>query len=42
MALLFSFISAMFITMILIPPLMRNAHQLRFIDVPEERKYIKV
>ena len=28
----------MFITMILIPPLMRNAHQMRFVDVPEERK----
>ena len=38
MVLLFSFISAMFITMILIPPLMRNAQMLRIVDVPEERK----
>ncbi|MDA8095091.1 MAG: MraY family glycosyltransferase [Betaproteobacteria bacterium] len=33
-----SFISAMFVTMALIPPLMRSAEWLRFVDVPDERK----
>lgn len=38
MALLFSFLMAMFVTMLLIPPLMRNASRWRFVDMPDERK----
>jgi UDP-GlcNAc:undecaprenyl-phosphate GlcNAc-1-phosphate transferase len=38
MALFFSFIAAMFITMLLIPPLMRSAHRLQIVDMPNERK----
>ena len=38
MVLFFSFITAMFFTMLLIPPLMRSAHWLRIIDVPDARK----
>jgi len=38
MALFFSFITAMFVTMLLIPPLMRSAHRLRIVDVPDARK----
>ena len=34
----FTFIIAMFITMVLIPPLMRSAEKLSFIDDPGERK----
>jgi len=34
----FTFIIAMFITMVLIPPLMRSAERLSFIDPPGERK----
>lgn len=34
----FTFIIAMFITMVLIPPLMRSAEKLSFIDAPGERK----
>ena len=34
----FSFIVAMFISMMLIPPLMRSAKRLAFIDMPSERK----
>lgn len=34
----FTFVIAMFITMILIPPLMRSAERLSFIDSPGERK----
>ncbi|MDA8382289.1 MAG: MraY family glycosyltransferase [Betaproteobacteria bacterium] len=33
-----SFLSAMFVTMALIPPLMRSAEWLQFVDVPDERK----
>lgn len=38
MALFLSFITAMFITMLLIPPLMRSAHRLQIVDVPDARK----
>lgn len=38
MALFFCFISAMFITMLLIPPLMRSAQRLQFVDLPDARK----
>ncbi|MBI4695917.1 MAG: undecaprenyl/decaprenyl-phosphate alpha-N-acetylglucosaminyl 1-phosphate transferase [Gammaproteobacteria bacterium] len=34
----FSFIVAMFITMVLIPPLMRSARKLSIVDIPDERK----
>ena len=36
--LFFSFIIAMFVTMILIPPLMRSAAHLKIVDVPNDRK----
>ena len=38
MSLFFSFIIAVFVTMVLIPPLMRSAEWLRIVDIPEERK----
>lgn len=38
MILLSTFLLATFVTMVLIPPLMRAAVPLRFIDVPDERK----
>lgn len=38
MALLFSFLMAMFVTMLLIPPLMRNAERWQVVDMPGERK----
>ena len=38
MALFFSFIVSMLITMALIPPLMRSAERLQFVDVPDSRK----
>ena len=34
----FAFILAMFISMVLIPPLMRSAQRYAFVDVPTERK----
>ena len=34
----FAFIVAMFITMVLIPPLMKSAERYAFVDMPEERK----
>ncbi len=34
----FAFIVAMFISMMLIPPLMRSARRYAFVDVPTERK----
>ncbi len=37
----FIFIVAMFITMVLIPPLMKSAARFSFIDVPDERKVHK-
>ena len=33
-----SFLMAMFVTMLLIPPLMRTAQRMQFLDVPNERK----
>ena len=38
MALFFSFLIAMFVTMLLIPPLMRSAQRMNFVDFPGERK----
>ena len=38
MILAFSFISALFVTMVLVPPLMRVAGPLRLLDVPDARK----
>jgi len=38
MVIVFSFIIAMFVTMLLIPPLMSGAARLRIVDVPGERK----
>ncbi len=38
MILAFSFISALFVTMVLVPPLMRVAAPLRLLDVPDARK----
>ena len=38
MILAFSFIGALFVTMVLVPPLMRVAAPLRLLDVPDERK----
>jgi UDP-GlcNAc:undecaprenyl-phosphate GlcNAc-1-phosphate transferase len=38
MVLLLSFVLAMLITMALIPPLMRSARRLQFVDIPDERK----
>lgn len=38
MTLFFSFVMACFITMALIPPLMRSAERLKFVDVTDERK----
>src|SRR5688572_6967184 len=38
MLLFFAFIVAMFITMVLIPPLMKSAERYAFVDMPEERK----
>lgn len=38
MVLLLSFVLAMLITMALIPPLMRSAQRLQFVDLPDERK----
>lgn len=38
MALFLSFITALFVTMLLIPPLMRTARRLQFVDLPDERK----
>lgn len=38
MTLFFSFIVAVFVTMALIPPLMRSAVRLQIIDIPDERK----
>ncbi|MDT8383273.1 MAG: MraY family glycosyltransferase [Gammaproteobacteria bacterium] len=38
MALFLTFITAMFITMLLIPPLMRSAHRLQIVDMPNDRK----
>lgn len=38
MLLLLSFVVAMLITMALIPPLMRGAQRLQFIDIPDDRK----
>ena len=38
MALFFSFLIAMFVTMLLIPPLMRSAQRWHFVDFPGERK----
>jgi UDP-GlcNAc:undecaprenyl-phosphate GlcNAc-1-phosphate transferase len=37
-ALYFSLIIAMFVTMALIPPLMRTAERFQFVDIPNERK----
>ncbi|MDA0824511.1 MAG: hypothetical protein O3C28_19120 [Proteobacteria bacterium] len=34
----FTFIAAMFITMVLIPPLMKSAERFSFLDSPGERK----
>ena len=38
MALFFSFLIAMFVTMLLIPPLMRSAQRMHVVDFPGERK----
>lgn len=38
MVLLLSFVLAMFITMALIPPLMRGAQRFQFVDIPDGRK----
>lgn len=38
MALFLSFLIAMFVTMLLIPPLMRTAQRWQFVDLPNERK----
>jgi UDP-GlcNAc:undecaprenyl-phosphate GlcNAc-1-phosphate transferase len=38
MILAFSFISALFVTMVLVPPLMRLAAPMRLLDVPDARK----
>lgn len=38
MTLFFSFIIAVFVTMVLIPPLMRSAVRLQIIDIPDARK----
>ena len=38
MILAFSFISALFVTMVLVPPLMRLAGPLRLLDIPDARK----
>ncbi|TCV79111.1 MraY family glycosyltransferase [Sulfurirhabdus autotrophica] len=38
MSLFFSFIIAVFVTMVLIPPLMRYAELLRIVDIPDGRK----
>lgn len=38
MALFFSFLIAMFVTMLLIPPLMRSAQRMHAVDFPSERK----
>lgn len=38
MALFFSFLIAMFVTMLLIPPLMRSAQRMQVVDFPGERK----
>jgi len=38
MILAFSFVGALFVTMVLVPPLMRIAGPLRLLDVPDERK----
>lgn len=38
MVLLLSFVLAMLITMALIPPLMRGAQRLQFVDIPDSRK----
>lgn len=40
--LLFSFIIAMFVTMVLIPPLMHWAEQARLVDVPDVRKVHRI
>jgi UDP-GlcNAc:undecaprenyl-phosphate GlcNAc-1-phosphate transferase len=37
-AFFFSFLIAMFVTMVLIPPLMRSAERFQFVDLPGERK----
>lgn len=38
MTLFFSFIIALFVTMLLIPPLMRQAKRWQFVDMPDQRK----
>lgn len=38
MLLFFAFIIAMFVTMVLIPPLKAKAVELKFVDIPDERK----
>ncbi len=38
MALLLNFLMAMFVTMLLIPPLIRNAQRWQFVDMPGDRK----
>ncbi len=38
MSLFFGFIIAVFVTMVLIPPLMRSAERLRIVDIPDGRK----